>query len=220
MCGYRGTHLMNEVTYFSPTSRNVSSTSQMHSRSSVRHQQYPVLKMTNHIGVIMYIMWNTNPNAINSVVDGYSVYYAKGQFIRGEDIKNKEYFKKKMKSLKKHETKNKRHVAVATIMLEELEICAANMLTKTQIGYELFSRAEPDTLYPKLLRLIYRIGKIDNYETEIGSYGQGKDMVVSLRDIFMTYIRTKLQEVLSHANSGDNFGFFFLYQLMVGVKVY
>eukprot|EP01084_Bolivina_argentea_P193510 331979_1 len=46
-------------------------------------------------------------------------YYAKWQFIRGEDIENKEYFKKKMKSLKKHETKNKRHVAVATIMLEE-----------------------------------------------------------------------------------------------------
>ncbi len=71
------------------------------------------------------------------------------------------------------------------------------MLTKTEIGYELFSRAEPDTSYPKLLRLVYTIGKIGDCRTEIGSYGQGKDMVVKLRDIFMTYIRTNL----THANS-------------------
>eukprot|EP01084_Bolivina_argentea_P090334 162817_1 len=98
-------------------------------------------------------------------------FYAKGQFVRGEDIENKEYFKNKLKSMKKHETKNKRHVAVATIMLEELDICTANILTKTEIGYELFSRAEPDTLYPKLLRLVHRIGKIADCRTEIGSYG-------------------------------------------------
>eukprot|EP01084_Bolivina_argentea_P075750 137287_1 len=48
-------------------------------------------------------------------------------------------------------------VDIQLIQNNKAEMASANILIKTEVGYEIFSRAEPDVLYPRLLRLLYRV---------------------------------------------------------------
>eukprot|EP01083_Nonionella_stella_P042724 115345_1 len=86
--------------------------------------------------------------------------YLRGQFISSEQAESRPFFQQKLKSIKKHCKTNKRHLASLKIMNKDLNLCASNIVVKSEVAYQLFSRSEPDILFNKVMQMLHRFKHI------------------------------------------------------------
>eukprot|EP01084_Bolivina_argentea_P056282 103035_1 len=93
-------------------------------------------------------------------------------------------------------------------MNKDLNICANNILVKSEVAYQMFMRSEPDILFNKLLTMLFRISSVDGCEIEIGDYGHSKNMATVWRQIYMDYIVANLKFVLNKPNSSHKIRFY------------
>eukprot|EP01084_Bolivina_argentea_P058189 106268_1 len=132
--------------------------------------------------------------------------YWKGQSIPTADIDSASFFSKKWCHMKKHCRTNSIHKSAVKLMNKELDLCANDIMVKSEVANQLFSRAEPDALFKKLLIMLFRISQIDECNVSIGDYGH--DMARAWREVYMTYMIANLRFVLRQPNSTNKIRFY------------
>ena len=104
----------------------------------------------------------------------------------------------------KHEMTNKEHLALCKVVNSAMDECTTNILIKSEVCYLMFSRAEPRSLYAKLIQLLHRISNLDGCELDVGDYGHSWNVLKNWRRAYAYFVRCNLTFVFRRANSSDD----------------